>query len=119
MSWLAASVIVLGALVAILAVAVFALARQVGVLYERIAPAGALMLASALEVGAAAPAVVVTAVSGQEKTLGLPDAQSSQLLFFLSPQCPICKTLLPVLHSLNRSEADTEIILVSDGGDLD
>jgi methylamine dehydrogenase accessory protein MauD len=40
----------------------------------------------------------------------------STLLFFLSPTCPVCKTLLPVLQALRKSEASwLEIVLASDG----
>ncbi len=37
-------------------------------------------------------------------------------MFFLSPNCPVCKTLLPVLKSSAKSERDwLEIVLASDG----
>ena len=41
-----------------------ALARQIGVLYERIAPAGALMMNQKLEVGARAPELAVPVLDG-------------------------------------------------------
>jgi methylamine dehydrogenase accessory protein MauD len=38
------------------------------------------------------------------------------LLFFLSPTCPVCKQLLPVLRSLSQHEgASLEVVLASDG----
>jgi len=38
------------------------------------------------------------------------------LLFFLSPTCPVCKKLLPVLRSLASAERGTlDITLASDG----
>jgi methylamine dehydrogenase accessory protein MauD len=37
------------------------------------------------------------------------------LLFFLSPDCPICKTLLPALSGIRRAQRDLQIVLVSDG----
>jgi methylamine dehydrogenase accessory protein MauD len=38
------------------------------------------------------------------------------LLFFLSPTCPVCKTLIPVLRAMRKSEASwLEIVLASDG----
>ena len=49
------SMILLWVLVILLSIAVFALIRQVGVLTERIAPAGALMMNNKLNVGMAAP----------------------------------------------------------------
>ena len=40
----------------------------------------------------------------------------SQLLFFVSPDCPVCKSLLPVFKSALRAEADwMDAMLVSDG----
>ena len=61
-------------LVIVLVVVVFALARQVGVLYERVAPAGALMINQQLKVGAAAPRAVVKPIAGRELPLGEPTA---------------------------------------------
>ena len=49
---LAISNVILWAVVLALLVAVFALARQVGILYERVAPMGALMIDSGPAVGA-------------------------------------------------------------------
>jgi methylamine dehydrogenase accessory protein MauD len=38
------------------------------------------------------------------------------LVFFLSPTCPVCKKLLPVLKSAARSEKDwLDVVLASDG----
>ncbi len=44
----------------------------------------------------------------------------SQLLFFLSPDCPICNELTPALKSAARAEAAwLELVLVSDGEEQD
>ena len=48
------ALIILWVLVLVLVVVVIALARQIGVLYERVAPAGALMINGALKAGDAA-----------------------------------------------------------------
>ena len=117
MELLVASVVVLWVLVVVLAVMVFALTRQVGVLYERIAPAGALMLNQALKVGDVAPEIGVQTLTGKELHTGAQQGRG-QLLFFLSPDCPICKSLLPVLKGLHKAESQVEILLVSDGGEL-
>lgn len=95
---------------------VFALTRQIGVLYERVAPAGALMMNQKLETGAVAPQVQVQDInSGNTLTVGN-NGDRSQLLFFLSPDCPVCKSLLPMLKSIKAAEADwLDIILASDG----
>ena len=42
-------------------------------------------------------------------------ATGRKLLFFLAPDCPICKSLLPVLKTMQRAEKDTHIVLMSDG----
>lgn len=108
---------VLWALVIVLALVVFALARQIGVLHDRIAPTGALMLAKGLTVGDVAPIVAVRDMDGQPHQVGAPrDDHKSTLVMFVSPTCPVCKTLLPVLKSSARSEqAWLAILLASDG----
>ena len=100
-----------------LALTVVALARQIGVLHERIAPAGALMVSGGPKVGEASPVLDVIDIAGHEYSIGAvrEDAKST-LLFFLSPNCPVCKTLLPVLKSSQKSERDwLDILLTSDG----
>lgn len=92
-----------------------ALARQIGVLYERIAPAGALMMNQKLTVGAAAPEMTLAALDGRVSEVGKV-VDKSQLLFFLSPDCPVCNELTPVLKSAASSEAKwLDVILASDG----
>src|SRR5262249_27197727 len=50
---------------------------------------------------------------------GGPDSLKSQLIFFLSPEGPVCKKLLPVLKSIrSREQAWLEVGLASDGGDI-
>jgi methylamine dehydrogenase accessory protein MauD len=109
--------ITLWVLVVGLSVVVMALARQIGVLHERIAPAGALMVRSGPLVGEASPIVAVTDMDGRKITLGAAsESARSTLVFFLSPTCPVCKTLLPVLRSSGSAESDwLDIILASDG----
>ena len=47
---------------------------------------------------------------------GVPSSGKSTLLFFLSPTCPVCNTLLPVLRSIRESEQSwLDVILASDG----
>jgi len=103
--WIA--VLVLGAVVV-------ALVRQIGVLHERVRPAGALALSAGPAVGAAAPQLEVTDLGGAVHAIGhaAPDGRDT-LLFFLSPTCPVCKALLPVLASLARD--GLRVVLASDG----
>src|SRR5438046_9600221 len=103
--------------VVLVACGVAALGRQIGVLHGRGAPAGALMVGEGLAVGEPAPLVRVEDLTGTVHDLGGPGAGGqSTLLFFLSPTCPVCKTLLPVLRSIARREGDwLGIVLASDG----
>lgn len=105
--------------IALLAMAciVLALVRQIGVLSERVAPAGALVVGSGPRTGETAPELAVTDLSGKLKAIGGEHPEDrSTLLFFLSPTCPVCKTLLPVLRSIARKERRSlDIVLASDG----
>jgi methylamine dehydrogenase accessory protein MauD len=109
--------IILWLLVMVLVAVVFALVRQVGVLYERVQPAGALMSGKGLKTGEEAPVFDLQTLAGDAIQIGGARSNGkSTLLFFLSPTCPVCKTLLPVLQAMRKSEADwLEIILASDG----
>jgi methylamine dehydrogenase accessory protein MauD len=91
--------------------------RQVGVLHERIAPVGALMLAKGLKIGELAPSVPVADLAGKPVPIGGVRADGrTQLLMFVSPTCPVCKVLLPVLKSSRKSEQSwLDIVLASDG----
>ena len=113
MNLVTASMIVLWIVVIALVLVVLALARQVGVLYERVAPAGALMVNQQLKPGDRAPQMEVLTIDNSKISVGLPN----QLLFFLAPDCPICKTLLPILKTLQKLEKDIDFVLVSDGDD--
>ena len=112
---LTVAVLVLAIIVVALIAAVFALARQVGILYERIAPVGALTMDAGPKVGDLAPQFELTALDNQAVILGRPGAVST-LLFFLSPTCPVCKKMLPILKSTAKSERSwLRIVLASDG----
>ncbi len=101
--------------VIVLTVLVLALARQVGVLHERIAPAGALAMNAVLKVGEKAPHMIEQSLDGRRVEIGNAK-QVSTLVFFLSPDCPVCKTLLPALKSALRAEKSwLECVLASDG----
>lgn len=103
-------------LVLALALMVLALLRQVGVLHERIAPMGALTLDRGPKEGENAPIFEVTDLRRRSPLkLGGQHARST-LLFFLSPTCPVCKKLLPILKSIAQVEsAWLEVVLSSDG----
>jgi methylamine dehydrogenase accessory protein MauD len=117
MTALAISNIVLWVLVLALAAVVLALVRQLGVLHERIAPAGALMLNRGLVVGEPAPVVEVADLEGAAHHVGgAREDGRSTLLLFVSPSCPVCKSLLPAVKSSRKDErAWMDVILASDG----
>jgi methylamine dehydrogenase accessory protein MauD len=117
MTPLALSNLVLWLLVGALALVVLALTRQIGVLHERISPVGALMLAKGLKVGEQAPRVAVTDLNTQPFVIGEARADGlSTLVLFVSPTCPVCKALIPLIKSAKRAEqAWVEIVLASDG----
>jgi methylamine dehydrogenase accessory protein MauD len=117
MTALAVSNVVLWALVLALAAVVLALTRQLGVLHQRIAPAGALMLNRGLTVGDPAPVLELAALDGRELRVGAArDDGRSTLLLFVSPTCPVCKTLLPAVKSSRKDERSwMDVILASDG----
>ena len=104
-------------LVVAMGLVIVALVRQVGVLHERVAPAGALAVQEGAVVGEAAPRLAVETLAGETLDLGAPrDDARATLLFFLSPTCPVCKTLLPAIESLRRYEAKRlDVVLASDG----
>ncbi|MFE0018899.1 methylamine dehydrogenase accessory protein MauD [Mesorhizobium sp. NPDC059054] len=116
---LVVAVIVLWAIVIVLLVVVFALARQVGILFERVAPMGALVTDAGPKIGEQSPRFDLLTLDGKPLTLGPPAAKST-LVFFLSTTCPVCKKLLPVLKSLKQAEAQRlGIVIASDGDALE
>ena len=114
---LVVSNVLLWVLVLVLAALVAALARQIDVLYERVALAGALMVARGPKIGEAAPVLTAPALDGGTRAIGgaNPDGRST-LLFFLSPTCPVCRELLPALRSAAQHERRwLDVVLASDG----
>lgn len=107
--------VVLGCVVVALVFVVLALARQIGVLYERVAPMGALITDSGPKVGEISPVFALMDLAGRAVTLG-GSAGVATLVFFLSPTCPVCKKLLPILKSIQSAERSwLRIVLASDG----
>ena len=121
MDLLVISNILLWIIVVAMTCVIYALVRQIGVLYERIAPAGALAMKNKLQVNSTAPIMTVATLQGESRSIGGPSQDNrSKLLFFLSPDCPVCKTLLPALKTAARAEADwLDVMLASDGEEQD
>ncbi len=116
MSFLIASQIALWVAVLALGVVCMALARQIGVLHQRIAPAGALALRQPLKLGEPVPEMSLTALDGAAVRIGGARGGRSQLVLFVSPDCAICDSLLPAVRSAQGAErAWLDIVLASDG----
>lgn len=94
---------------------IFALARQVGILFERVSPVGAMISDSGPALGDKVPRMALPNLNGERLTLAAQNGRA-QLVFFLSTSCPICKALLPALKSIQSDEAAwLDVILASDG----
>jgi len=114
MNALVFAVAALWVLVLVLVGVVWVMLRQIGVLYERISPMGALMDSAGPAVGEPAKAFALSSLTGGDVLVGAPGR--AQLVFFLSPTCPVCKQLLPVLASIRGDEASwLDVVLASDG----
>lgn len=115
MDALTISVVLLWGAVLALALLLWALSRQVGVLFERVAPMGALVTEAGPAVGEASPRFALQGIQSEPVTIGTPGERPT-LLFFLSPSCPVCKKLIPVLKSLQKDERRSlAVVLASDG----
>jgi len=115
MELLSVMVILLWLVVLLLIIAFIAMSRQIGVLFERVTPLGALTNDAGPVVGDAAPVFHLPSMTGGEVVIGSKRDRST-LLFFLSPTCPVCKKLLPILRGISQSESDwLDLVLASDG----
>ena len=104
-------------LVVVLALVVLALARQVGILHERVAPAGALQPIEGPKVGEVTEPMKLRDLEGRGVTIGGPDPNGlATLVLFISPTCPVCKSLVPTVKSLANTESRRmRLVFASDG----
>jgi methylamine dehydrogenase accessory protein MauD len=115
------SYVILWVLVIVLSLLVLALARQVGVLHERVAPAGALMPTNGPKVGEMTEIMSVTDLQGDALAIGGADSAGlATLILFISPTCPVCKSLVPVARSLVSYEGRRmRLVFASDGDKIE
>jgi methylamine dehydrogenase accessory protein MauD len=108
------SQVLLWVVVILQGVAILALARQIGVLHDRVAPAGALLSGAGPGVGEQSPRIELHALAGNAVTVGgrLADGRAL-LMLFVSATCPICKKLIPIAKSFAKSER-LEVLFVGD-----
>ncbi|MEM1132728.1 MAG: methylamine dehydrogenase accessory protein MauD [Pseudomonadota bacterium] len=107
--------------VAIIVLAVFMLgiARQIGVLHRRIGPAGALMTSSKAKVGDPSPIFNLKTIDGMPLSIGgaAQDGKST-LIAFVAPDCPVCKSLIPIYKAIASEESGRmNLVFASDGFD--
>jgi methylamine dehydrogenase accessory protein MauD len=109
-------VAVLFLVVVALAIAIWAISRQVGILFERVSPLGALVTDAGPVVGGEAPQFTLPSLTSDTQVSIGGAAARSTLLFFLSPNCPVCKKLLPIVRSLAAAEGSSlRLVFASDG----
>lgn len=112
--------IILWCIVIALALVVLALARQVGILHERVAPAGALQPTTGPKIGEMTQALSLEDLNGQVRTVGgVNSSGKNTLILFISPTCPVCKALVPTAKSLENAEENLELIFASDGSKIE
>lgn len=88
-----------------LIVALLALARQVGVLHIRVAPAGALATSGGPAVGSSTGPIATLDLNGKPVTIGgHAHGVPLRLLLFVSAQCPLCKAVIPMALSFAKAE---------------
>jgi methylamine dehydrogenase accessory protein MauD len=112
--WWIASYVVLWALVVILCLFVLALARQVGVLYLRLGPRGALEVdEEGPPLGEAPQPIEAADLNGRPVAIGGPG--QPQLLLFVSPGCPVCREVLPSVPVVAREGSLAPRVIVDAG----
>ncbi|HSG93278.1 MAG TPA: methylamine dehydrogenase accessory protein MauD [Methylotenera sp.] len=110
----ASNVLLWGAFLA-LAALMLGVIRQIGLLHERSAPLGAMMIDHGPDIGERSPVFSVSTIEGESLTVGRAlSAGRPSLLMFTGPSCPVCAKLLPIIRSVAAAEG-TDVILISDG----
>lgn len=109
--------LVLWIVVIVLALLVFALARQVGVLHERVSPAGALQPTTGPKVGELARETTLPSLTGGDVTIGGATAKPT-LVLWVSPTCPVCKALVPTARAMAKDEG-LRLVFASDGDNVE
>ncbi len=96
MFWLGIAIGVQLVVLAGLAVVVLSLARQVGILHERLSPAGLTRAHQGLKVGEQLPVLDLNNLDG-----GIVDIEAGRgalALLFVAIDCPICRSVLPAFE---------------------
>jgi methylamine dehydrogenase accessory protein MauD len=108
--WWTVSYVVLWVLVIGLALLALALARQVGTLHLRLGPRGALEVdQEGPPLGEAPEPLDLSDMDGRPVSIGGPGA--SQLVLFVSPDCPVCRDVLPSLGAAARAGGLSPVVV--------
>ena len=113
---LVAAVIVLTLAVVFLFLMNFALAREIGRVQVRLGPLGARALDGGPKINETGPSFDgLSDHLGRSVSVGGHRAKP-QLLMFTGPKCSTCKSLLPGIKALARSERkNLDVVMISDG----
>lgn len=115
MTVLIVSTVLLTVCVLALSVGVFVLARQIGVLHERLAPIGVQPVLAGLQAGQALPQITARTLEGAAVSVGgLNPSGRAMVLMFVSADCPVCKRTLPTARSVAK-EHDLDLVLIGEG----
>lgn len=110
--WLV-SYLALWLLALLLLLAVFTMARQIGLLHTRLGPSGARMTNAGPEIGDMAPQLTVLDLDGQEMLLG-GLRERPLLMLFITSACTTCVSLAPSIRALwNSDRRNLDVLLVS------
>jgi len=101
-----------------LAVVVLSLARQVGILHERLSPGGMGRSHRSLEPGEQLPLQALNTLNGDAVALGIADDQDptgALALLFVAADCPICRSVLPAFEKALAGGSGLDGYWVADG----
>ena len=102
-----------------LAVILYATVRQVGILHQRVGPAGALQISNAVKVGEKSPEFQLESLGGGEITLGVASVDGrSSLLMFVALDCPVCAKLMPAIKAIAKNESQWLDVVFASEGDM-
>ncbi len=105
-------------LVLFLSVAVLTLARQIGLIHQRIKGTGAMTTAEGPEIGATVEAVTAETIDGKFFTIA-PTTGKYTMVTVISPVCEACLDLVPALRTLARvHRGSLDVVIVSIAGDV-
>lgn len=94
-------------------VVVFGLARQIGVLHQRVRPLGPGKVQDGPALGSRVSQQILTSAGGND--IPLVHDKGVSLLALVSPHCSACKPLIESAHSLRKAQPEVRILVAVDG----